>query len=99
MTITSQKKRPSTKHVAQRTCVGCRAVKTKRELIRIVRTGTDSARVDPTGKAPGRGVYICTSKNCWDNALRKESLDRALRMKVSLEDRRELAEFGDTLAC
>jgi predicted RNA-binding protein YlxR (DUF448 family) len=98
MTITSEGKRPSTKQVPQRTCIGCRAVKPKRELVRIVRTGTGSATVDPTGKAPGRGVYLCKAKSCWNNALKKENIDRALRTKVSLDDRRELAEFGDTLA-
>jgi uncharacterized protein len=98
MTIKSEVKQQSTRHVPQRTCIGCRAVKPKRELVRVVRTDTGSATVDVTGKAPGRGVYICKSKSCWDNALSKENIDRALRTKVSLEDRRELARYGDTLA-
>jgi predicted RNA-binding protein YlxR (DUF448 family) len=98
MTITSEGKRQTTRHVPQRTCIGCRTVKPKRELVRVVRTDTGGATVDPTGKSPGRGVYICKAKSCWYNALSKENIDRALRTKVSMEDRRELARYGDTLA-
>lgn len=98
MADTSVVRQQATRRVPQRTCIGCRAVKPKRELVRVVRTDTGGATVDPTGKAPGRGVYICKAASCWENALSKENVDRALRTKVSLEDRRELARYGDTLA-
>jgi len=98
MNIASEGKRQSTRHVPQRTCIGCRAVKPKRELVRVVRAGSGGATVDPSGKTPGRGVYICKAKSCWDSALKKENIDRALRTKVSVEDRGELSRYGDMLA-
>jgi predicted RNA-binding protein YlxR (DUF448 family) len=98
MAIVFEGKRQSSRHVPQRTCIGCHAVKPKRELVRIVRAGSGGATVDPTGKAPGRGVDICRAKSCWDSALKKENIGRALRTKVSVEDRGELSRYGDTLA-
>jgi predicted RNA-binding protein YlxR (DUF448 family) len=98
MTITDQKKGHSMKHVPQRTCIGCRMVKPKRELIRIVRNEAGDAMVDPTGKRPGRGVYVCKAKVCWENALKREQLDHALRTKIASEDRRELGRYGDTFS-
>jgi hypothetical protein len=97
MTATSQKKKnPRPKHIPQRTCVGCRQTKPKRELIRIVRTEGGSAEIDPTGKRSGRGTYLCKAKGCWEAGLKKERLDRALRTKINPENRRELALYGET---
>lgn len=86
------------KHVPQRTCIGCRTVKPKRKLVRIALSDAGNATIDPTGKRPGRGVYICRDKVCWGKALKGEQLDRALRTKISAEDRRELTRYGDTLS-
>jgi hypothetical protein len=57
------------KHIPQRTCVACRQIKPKRELIRIVRTPDGVIRVDETGKANGRGIYLCRNRTCWDKAV------------------------------
>jgi len=57
------------KHIPQRTCVACRQTRPKRELIRIVRTPDGIIRVDETGKANGRGVYLCRNRTCWDKAV------------------------------
>jgi predicted RNA-binding protein YlxR (DUF448 family) len=73
------------KHQPQRTCVACRTVKDKRELIRVVRTPTGEIILDPTGKANGRGAYLCRNANCWDAGLQKGRLDRALKVTVSPE--------------
>jgi predicted RNA-binding protein YlxR (DUF448 family) len=98
MTTTSQrKKQPRPKHVPERTCIGCRKVKEKRELIRIVCTESDGIEVDPTGKKSGRGTYLCKVKTCWEAGLGKEHLDRALRTKIAVEDRRRLTQYGDML--
>ena len=86
------------RHVPQRTCIGCRMVKPKRELVRIVRSDAGKVTVDPTGKSPGRGVYICKDKVCWEKALKGKQLDRALRTKISPDDSRKLARYEDTLA-
>jgi hypothetical protein len=72
----------------QRTCVVCRSTTAKRALHRIVRSpvgtvgGTSSRSVsyDPTGKAPGRGAYLCGQPACLETALRRRSIQRALKV-------------------
>lgn len=98
MTTTSQrKKQPRPKHVPERTCIGCREIRPKRELIRIVLTESGGVEIDPTGKRSGRGAYLCKAKTCWEAGLKKEHLDRALRTKIAVEDRRALAQYGEML--
>ncbi|HHT26807.1 MAG TPA: YlxR family protein [Firmicutes bacterium] len=70
------------RRVPQRTCVGCRQVRAKKELVRIVRTPDGNVLVDPTGKASGRGGYICPSVTCLEQAVKTRSLDRALQIAV-----------------
>ncbi len=98
MTTTSQrKKKPRPKHIPQRTCIGCRETRPKRELVRIVRNTSGAVEVEPTGKKSGRGAYLCKAKGCWEVALKKERLDRALRIKIAQENRRELAQYVEML--
>jgi len=96
-TISKGKKNIRLKHVPQRTCIGCREAKPKRELIRIVRTQSGAVELDPTGKRSGRGTYLCNAESCWQAGLKKERLDRALRTKIAAEDRRKLAHYGEML--
>ncbi|HHY33650.1 MAG TPA: YlxR family protein [Firmicutes bacterium] len=70
------------KKVPQRTCVGCRQVRPKRELVRIVRTPEGVIEVDPTGKRSGRGAYICPDPKCLELALKGKRLDAALEASV-----------------
>jgi len=63
----------------QRTCVGCRAVRPKVHLVRVVRTSEGGLRLDLTGKSPGRGAYVCRHEECVESALRRGVLRRALR--------------------
>ncbi|MCY4438069.1 MAG: YlxR family protein [Chloroflexi bacterium] len=74
----------------QRTCLGCRAIKPKQSLIRIVRTAEGGALVDTTGKARGRGAYLCPTAACAKKALRANILNRALRVTL---DNAALAEL------
>lgn len=73
------------KKVPQRICVGCRQTKGKKELIRIVRTPDLQIIVDPTGKQPGRGAYICRDFRCLDAALAGKNLQHALRTELPSE--------------
>ncbi len=68
------------KHVPQRTCVACRRTDTKRGLVRLVRTAEGRVEIDPTGKRNGRGAYLCHNPACWEAALKRRSLERALRI-------------------
>ncbi len=93
--MAKQKKPKRVKHIPQRTCVGCREVLSKRELIRIVRT-TDGVVIDKTGKLAGRGAYLHDKRSCWEKGL-KGSIVRALRADLTEEDWRRLTTFMDTL--
>ncbi|MBI4734355.1 MAG: YlxR family protein [Rubrobacteridae bacterium] len=74
------------KQLPRRTCIGCRGVKTKRELIRIVRTPEGSLIIDPSGKANGRGTYICSNIECLETALNSKRLSKALNVEISNEE-------------
>jgi predicted RNA-binding protein YlxR (DUF448 family) len=85
---------PVPRRVPQRTCVVCRSTTAKRELVRVVRTPAGSVDIDLSGKANGRGAYLCNSIDCWDSALKRDRLSTALKVKVSAESRAKLAEFA-----
>lgn len=82
------------RHVPQRTCIACRRVDSKRELVRIVRTPSEGVHVDPTGKRSGRGAYLCRSWSCWDKALRSSALARALKTTLTTDDLDRLKAFA-----
>jgi len=84
-----------TKHIPQRTCIGCQTVLPKKALIRIVRS-EECVKVDLTGKAPGRGAYIHGVRSCWEKAL-KGPVAHALKIELSKEDRQALQTFLLTL--
>jgi predicted RNA-binding protein YlxR (DUF448 family) len=86
-----------TKHVPQRTCVGCRSTSSKREFVRVVRTPEGTVEVDPTAKRAGRGAYICAKPECWSEALKKDRLGHALRTAISPPDRATLERYGAQL--
>ena len=91
-------KGPRPKHVPQRTCIICRRVDPKRALIRLVRDGAGRVVVDPTGKRAGRGAYLCHDPACWEQALRRRGLERALRIETLVqEDREALQHYAETL--
>ncbi|MBE5785077.1 MAG: YlxR family protein [Clostridiales bacterium] len=73
------------KKIPMRMCVGCREMRPKKELLRIVRTPEEEIRVDKTGKASGRGAYICPKAECLEKAQRIRALERALEHKVEAD--------------
>ena len=83
------------KHIPQRTCVGCRTVMPKRQLIRIVRS-PEGVQVDSTGKLAGRGAYLHDRRSCWERGL-KGALARALMTELVTEDRERLQAYLETL--
>ncbi|GAB7388257.1 YlxR family protein [Bacillaceae bacterium] len=66
-----------------RKCVACQEMVPKKELIRIVRTPEGDVKIDPTGKASGRGAYICAKRECFQAAKKRKALDRSLKVTVS----------------
>jgi predicted RNA-binding protein YlxR (DUF448 family) len=77
----------------QRTCIACRQVKEKNDLIRLVSTENGIVEIDVFGKKPGRGAYLCPQKNCWESALRKNRLDYALRTRLRDDSRQTLRNY------
>lgn len=96
-TTTKKAKTPRQKHVPQRTCVVCRETNAKRTLTRIVRTGETSFEVDPTGRANGRGAYLCNQVSCWQKAATTPILAKALRVTPDETSIQKLKEFAETL--
>lgn len=68
--------------IPQRMCVGCREMRNKRELIRIVRTPQETIEMDTTGKKAGRGAYICPSDVCFSEAVKGKRLQKALNQEI-----------------
>ncbi|WP_276619046.1 RNase P modulator RnpM [Syntrophomonas wolfei] len=66
----------------QRMCVGCREMKNKRELVRIVRSPQGDIDLDTTGKKPGRGAYICPEPECLKQAIKGKRLQKALEQNI-----------------
>lgn len=71
------------KRVPLRKCVACQDMKSKKELIRIVKSTEDVVSIDVTGKKPGRGAYMCGSQACLKLAKKSNALERALKIKIS----------------
>lgn len=78
------------KKIPQRTCLGCRSVKPKKELVRIVRTPDGEVVVDPTGKKSGRGAYICPSLQCLEKAFKGAVLAQALEFEITTAIKEDL---------
>lgn len=94
MKISSTGQSQPLRHIPHRTCVACREVKPKRELIRLVCSVDGTVEVDPSGKRAGRGAYLCPLADCWQKGLKKDRLEHTLHGSMSLENRELLLEFG-----
>ncbi len=71
------------KRVPERMCVACRTMRPKRELVRVVASPDGTVSLDPGGRKPGRGAYLCRSGDCLAAALKGRKLDRALKTQVA----------------
>ena len=87
------------KKIPMRMCVGCRVMKEKRELVRVVRAEDGTAHIDPTGKMNGRGAYLCPDEQCLKRAVKSRALERALEVSISPETMEQLAERIRLLSC
>lgn len=73
------------KKIPQRTCIGCMQSKNKKELLRIVKQNNGKIFVDKTGKANGRGAYICNSVDCLEKAIKLKRLEKKFETKIDDE--------------
>ncbi len=73
------------KKLPLRMCTGCGEMKTKKELIRVLKTPEEDIIIDSTGKKNGRGAYICCSLNCLQKAVKTKGLERSLKVNIPKE--------------
>ena len=78
------------KKIPTRKCVGCGEMKEKKDLIRVIKTPEDEILLDVTGKANGRGAYICNNAECLRKALKNRGLERSLKAQIPEEVRSRL---------
>jgi len=97
MKKTIENPNPVARKVPQRTCLACRQVKSKRELIRIVRTADGSVVVDEKGKITGRGSYLCRARKCWEEGLKTNRIESVLRSSIRQLDKDKLEEYKNQL--
>ena len=71
--------------IPMRRCVGCREMKEKKELIRVVRSPEGEVSLDPGGKKSGRGAYVCRSTDCLKRAIKPKQLERQLEVTLPPE--------------
>ena len=73
------------KKIPLRQCLGCREMKPKSELIRIVKSPEGDISIDPIGKKPGRGAYLCSSQSCFKRIVKSKALSRVFKAPISDE--------------
>lgn len=88
------------KKIPLRQCIGCGEMKTKKELLRILRTEDEGIVIDATGRKNGRGAYICPNAECLKKAIKSKGLERSFKMAVSSDVydnlTKEIEAFGTT---
>lgn len=70
------------KTIPQRTCIGCNIKKDKKDFIRIVKDNQNNIIIDRTGKANGRGAYICDNIDCLEKAIKNKRIEKSFKMQI-----------------
>ena len=73
------------KKIPMRKCVGCQEMKSKKEMIRVIKTAEDQILLDATGRKNGRGAYLCPSMECFKKAVKGRGLERSFKMAIPRE--------------
>ena len=71
--------------IPMRKCVGCQEMKSKKEMIRVIRTSQGEFLLDATGRKNGRGAYLCPSKECLEKAVKNKGLERSFKQAIPKE--------------
>ncbi|MDY2700108.1 MAG: RNase P modulator RnpM [Suilimivivens sp.] len=85
------------KKIPMRQCVGCGEMKSKKEMMRILKTPEDEIVLDVTGKKNGRGAYLCKEKECLTKARKNKGLERSFKMSIPNEVYDKLEKEFDAL--
>ncbi len=92
-----QREQQKKRKLPMRMCVGCREMKPKRELIRVVRAPDGTVSLDESGRKPGRGAYVCRCGDCLKRAIKQRQLERQLEVSLGEELAARLQEMLLTL--
>ena len=83
--------------IPMRQCTGCREMKSKKEMLRVLKTTEDEIVLDTTGKKNGRGAYICKTMQCLEKAVKNKGLERSLKVRIPQEVydelKKEMADY------
>lgn len=83
--------------IPMRQCTGCREMKSKKEMIRVLKTAEDAIVLDATGKKNGRGAYICRSAECLEKAIKSRGLERSLKAAIPQDVYESLKKEFETI--
>lgn len=75
----------SVKKIPLRQCIGCGEMKSKKEMIRVIKTAEGEIILDATGRKNGRGAYLCPSMECFKKAVKGRGLERSFKMAIPRE--------------
>lgn len=75
----------SVKKIPLRQCIGCGEMKSKKEMIRVIKTAEDQILLDATGRKNGHGAYLCPSMECFKKAVKGRGLERSFKMAIPRE--------------
>ena len=87
----------SVKKIPMRKCVGCGEMKSKKEMMRVLKTSENEFVLDATGKKNGRGAYLCQSKECLAKAIKNKGLERSFKQAIPKEVYEILEKKMETL--
>ena len=87
----------STKKIPLRQCIGCGEMKSKKEMIRVLKTAEDEIVLDATGRKNGRGAYLCPSMDCFKKAVKNKGLERSFKTAIPKEVYETLEKEMDQL--
>lgn len=85
------------KKIPMRKCVGCGEMKSKKEMMRVLKTSEDEFVLDTTGKKNGRGAYLCFSKECFEKAVKSKGLERSFKQAIPKDVYEKLEKEMDSL--
>ena len=85
------------KKIPLRQCIGCGEMKSKKEMLRVIKTPEDAIMIDATGRKNGRGAYICQNVDCLRKAIKNKGLERSLKMGIPEEVYEQLTQEMESI--
>ena len=85
------------KKIPLRQCIGCGEMKSKKEMLRVIKTPEDAIMIDATGRKNGRGAYICQNVDCFRKAIKNKGLERSLKMGIPEEVYEQLTKEMESI--